>query len=222
TDSKNNRVNVIYYLTTSTTSLTLNPGSGSSGSTVTITGSGFASSSAVTLTFNGTVLATSPSTITTNTTGAFTATFTAPNYPAGNYNIAATDSHTNTVSSSFKLIPSLSLNPSTGPAGRVVTVTGSGFASLSAVTLTYDNVALTTSPGTITTDSSGSFTATFSVPSSASGNHNIAATDSKNNRVNVIYYLTTSTTSLTLNPGSGSSGSTVTITGSGFASSSAV
>ncbi|MDE1767665.1 MAG: hypothetical protein KGI27_15535, partial [Thaumarchaeota archaeon] len=102
--------------------------------------------------------------------------------------------------------------------GDSITVNGCGFSNTTQVTLTYDNAALTTSPGTITTDSSGSFTATFSVPSSTAGSHTIKANDPSNNADTQI----TIASQIILSPSTGHTGSTVTVTGSGFASSSAV
>src|SRR5207245_7514987 len=61
-------------------------------------------------------------------------------------------------------VPSISLNPTTGLAGSTIAVSGNTFLPNSAVTVSYDSAAVTTNPGTITTDSSGSFTATFTEP----------------------------------------------------------
>ncbi|MGB9003967.1 MAG: YncE family protein, partial [Nitrosotalea sp.] len=81
--------------------------------------------------------------------------------------------------------PSLSLSPPSDPAGTAVTVSGSGFAPSSTVTIKYDNSTVTTSPFTITTDSTGNIPAgvTFVIPASTEGANTVQATDSAANAV---------------------------------------
>jgi hypothetical protein len=76
-----------------TAAITLSPSSGAQGTTVTVTGQGFASSSTVSLAYDGTALAsTSPSTITTDAAGRFSATFTVPSWSSqGSNTVRATD-----------------------------------------------------------------------------------------------------------------------------------
>ena len=62
----------------STATLSLNPTSGSIGTSVTATGTGFAANSAVTIRYDGVTLSTTPSTITTSSAGAFSASFVVP------------------------------------------------------------------------------------------------------------------------------------------------
>src|SRR5690348_12777603 len=61
------------------------------------------------------------------------------------------------------------------------------------ITLTRDGTTLTTNPSTITSDSSGSFSATFAVPSSADGSHKVTATDGTN-RHSALFAVGASTT----------------------------
>src|SRR5437016_13037321 len=61
---------------------------------------------------------------------------------------------TNTQLTAAYRIVTISLNPSSGPAGTTVTVTGKNFAANSAVTISYDGAGITT-PTTITTNSTG-------------------------------------------------------------------
>jgi chitobiase/beta-hexosaminidase-like protein/Big-like domain-containing protein len=72
--------------------------------------------------------------------------------------------------------PAISLNPTSGPVGTVVTVTGSNYPPSSNVAVTYDGTAVTTTPPTVTTNPSGAFSATFAVPSSSPGTHTVSAT----------------------------------------------
>ncbi|MDE1764421.1 MAG: hypothetical protein KGH88_09315, partial [Thaumarchaeota archaeon] len=196
--------------------VSLTPATGHVGDQTTVGGSGFNPSSSMTLTYNGVPVGTS----TTNSTGSFTATITIPPSGIGSQHLVVSDASCNTVNSLININPSLTLNPGTGPSSRTVTVIGSGFARSSAVTLTYDGTALATSPSVITTDSSGSFTATFSVPSSASGSHNIVATDSQSDNMSVVYYIDNLSALISLKPGNTSPGGIITVNGTSFASSS--
>ncbi|MDE2589125.1 MAG: fibronectin type III domain-containing protein, partial [Patescibacteria group bacterium] len=70
----------------------------------------------------------------------------------------------------------LVLSPSRGPAGTTVSVTGANnaYSPSTAVTLRWDGTAL----ATITSNSTGGFSATFQVPSTATaGSHKVQATD---------------------------------------------
>src|SRR3989475_9679182 len=76
----------------------------------------------------------------------------------------------------------ISLNPSTGPRGTTVTVTGTNFSHNSAITaVTYDGTTVITTPAIITTNSTGGFSATFAVPSSTAGLHTVSAQDASSN-----------------------------------------
>src|SRR5438445_10362676 len=104
--------------------------------------------------------------------------------------------------SSLSLLSTISLNPTSGPAGTTVTVTGSLFLPDSVVTISYDGTTVTTTPGTIITDLTGSFSATFTVPASTAGSHTVNATDALSNSASVQFTVTTSisltpTTSIT-------------------------
>src|SRR3989449_10305180 len=87
---------------------------------------------------------------------------------------------TNTQLTAVYRIVTISLSPSSGPAGTAVTVTGKNFAANSGITISYDGSAITTTPTTVTTDSTGGFTGSITVPSSAAGPHTVKATDASN------------------------------------------
>jgi hypothetical protein len=72
----------------------------------------------------------------------------------------------------------ITLTPSTGTVGTVVTVTGDGFDNAVPMSLTYNGIAVNTAPQSVRTDATGAFTATFTVPSwSGRGNNLLRATD---------------------------------------------
>src|SRR3989475_8931166 len=94
---------------------------------------------------------------------------------------------------SSSALPSISLNPTTGPAGSTIAVSGNTFLSNSAVTVSYDSAAVTTNPGTITTDSSGSFTATFTEPAPSTGSHTVIAKDAASGLASAQFTVTSTT-----------------------------
>lgn len=87
-------------------------------------------------------------------------------------------STTPTVQASPPPTPKITLKPSSGNVGTSVTVTGTGFAHLQTITITYYVTPTSTKiPATIKTNSTGGFTATFIVPTSSVGNHQVTAKD---------------------------------------------
>jgi fibronectin-binding autotransporter adhesin len=77
---------------------------------------------------------------------------------------------------------SITLSPTSEPAGSQVTVTGAGFAATSAITIKFDGAALPTTPSPLTTNSNGEFSATITIPSNAGiGPHTITAEDASTN-----------------------------------------
>jgi hypothetical protein len=115
--------------------------------------------------------------------------------------------------------PGIILSPISGIYGTVVTVTGSGYASTSTITIKYDGVTQTTTPATVTTSATGTFSATFTVPDSTAGSHTVSATDASSNTASAAYTLTMG---IVLNPVSGHVGTIVTVAGSGYAATSTI
>src|SRR2546422_489444 len=126
----------------------------------------------------------------------------------------------NTVITAVYRISAISLNPSSGPTGTSVTVTGSNFVASSTVTIALDGTNLATTPATVTTTSTGSFSASVTIPSSTAAPHTISATDAASNSASAQFTVTTP--AITLNPTSGPTGTSVTVTGSNFVASSTV
>jgi hypothetical protein len=113
----------------------------------------------------------------------------------------------------------ISLTPASGHVGDSVAISGSGFAPNSSITATYDGSALALAPTGATTSGSGAISGiSFTVPASTAGSHTV--------RVTVAGQTATASYSVTprvvLSPATGVTGSSATITGSGFAASSAV
>src|SRR5207245_1077300 len=114
--------------------------------------------------------------------------------------VSAKSSGSNLASATFTVtttpLPTISLNPTNRPASTSVKDTGRNFATSSAVTISYDNTNLATNPTTVTTTSTGSFSATITVPASTTpGGHTVSATDASSNSASATFTVTTSTTS---------------------------
>jgi hypothetical protein len=144
--------------------ISLDKTKGYRGDTVTLTGSGWVSGTLglVTITFGGVTILTA----TPDANGDITAMFTVPATATGANLVGATDIPGNTAASkTFTLDPaSISVEPTSGPVGTTVTVTGVGFQPQSGVTALSIGGASVLPLTPIVTDTIGGFTGTFSVP----------------------------------------------------------
>jgi cell division septation protein DedD len=166
---------------TATISLTLS--SGYVGDMATVSGSGFAADSPLYAYFGGLSVT---FTATTDGSGSFSdATFIVPASTEGSQTVVVTDSATPTpdsASATYTVMPSISLSPTSGNFGSIITVSGSGFAASSAITATFDGSPVTLS-GLTATDGSGNIQpdVTFTVPASTDGVQTVVVTDGGSN-----------------------------------------
>jgi Bacterial Ig-like domain len=161
---------------TSNPTISINPTSGPVGTSVTVTGNGFDPISTVAITFGGS----SVTTVTPTPNGGFTATFRVPlSSSNGDQTVKATQG-SNSASKTFKvtafLNPIIFLDPSSGPVGASVNITGAGFDPSSTITIEFDGTLIATSPSTVTSTPAGFFIATFNVLPSSNGDHTVKAT----------------------------------------------
>ena len=198
--------------------VTVNPTSENVGSTITVSGTGYASLSQITIKYDGTTQTTSPGTVTSTNYGAFSCTFLAPPSVAGLHTVSTTDASTNTAAVTCTIVPSITLNPTSGGYGSTDTISGGGFAASKTITATFNGVSITLG-GTTTTGATGSFTgATFTVPISTIGAQTIVVTDANSNSASTIF---TATPAIIL-PALGESGTSISVTGYAFAPNSAL
>jgi len=188
-------------------SMTLSPTTGNVGTIVTVSGTGFDASRAVRISYDGTNVATIPSSITTSSIGSFSAKFTVPAGTARTVQVTANDS-TGSTNSVFKLTANIGLTPSTGKVGTPVTVDGSGFNANRQITLTFD----TSEIRQIGTDAFGSFSTVFDIPQATGGQHMVTANDG----VRTVSTTIIVTSNLVVTPNSGKVGTPVNINGSGY------
>ncbi|ADJ26564.1 conserved hypothetical protein [Dehalogenimonas lykanthroporepellens BL-DC-9] len=200
-----------------TPKITVNPDSGAVGSSVTVTGSGFSANTSVSFEWDGSAIS-GVTAVTTNATGSFTKTFNIPAATSGEHTITARDA-TGPAEAVYTVAAKITLNPTSGTAGSTVSVQGNGFQTTGSVSITYDNVVMTTA-----TLTNGTFTATFTVPGGVAGAHTVRATDGLSNTAVATF---TSTLSATLSPitstaAPGHVGQDLTLTGTGFLPTSAI
>jgi len=195
-----------YYDTASFTtlqSITISPTSGTIGDTITVSGTGFGASKAITLSFNGSSVATSQS----NTNGSFTGSFNVPSVGSGTYEVTASDA-TYEASADFTAAASASISETEGYPGDEVTISGKGFAASKTIIIYFDEEKIHTAQ----TDSKGSFSTSFFVPSCLSGTYKVKVSDGTNEiEFNFIVEL-----DMQLDKTSGHVGTELTISGVGF------
>ena len=194
--------------------ITVTPTSGAVGDTITINGSGFAASSNTTIYFD----TASVGTATTNTTGGFTNnTFTIPPTSRGSHTIKAQDASLNYATAIFTVAHKITLTPTSGAPGMTVTVNGSGFGASKPVTIKYNATAVTTTPATVNTDTTGSFTASFIVPASVAGTYAVEASDGTYSAsANFAITINITLNTITSEASPGHVGMDITISGTGF------
>ena len=192
---------------------TVTPASFTSGNTVAVSGTGFAPSSVISTLIDGNVI--NASAATTDSLGGFSLTgFTIPKLPGGSHSLQLKDAIGNTVTVNFNITQAITVTPQSGQPGTNVQVTGSGFSATAPVTIYFDGPKVTSAPAAPVTDASGGFSASFVVPPSAGGNHQILASDGTFSAAAGFGV----TSSANINPVSGTVGTTVAVSGTSFAS----
>ena len=154
--------------------ISISPVSGYKGDKVKVSGSSWPQKTpgSVSITFAGSPVGTA----TPDANGVFSFEFTVPSTAATSNLVGAYDILSNTaLPRTFSLkAPTLTLNPTSGLPGSSATVTGAGFQPYSALAeLKFGNANILSSP--VITNEVGTFTATFIVPGSPPGGHNVSA-----------------------------------------------
>lgn len=168
--------------------ITLTPTKGYRGSTGTVAGRGFTAGQTVDIRWYLTVseYITVVDDYPVASDGTFSTTFTVPSVgdpvaPGSVYTVSAYEGTTFKASTTFTVIApaKITLNPVADKAGQTISVTGEWFSADSKITLKFGDIALSTTPTLVLTGSTGSFSATFTVPNVAVGNYTVTATDAK-------------------------------------------
>ena len=207
---------------TTTPKIVLTPVTGGFGDSITISYTGFTASSAITSTslISGTtayVLVTAPTSVTTDANGNGSATFSVINIANGTWSVQATDNSGGSAQATLTVTQKISLNSSSGAAGDIIVVTGTGFAPNKGITLKYNGQALSITPSPVTSDTNGAFACQFTVPATSAGAIPLTASDGNNVATlsfNSVDKATISISTTKSNPGW--VGMSLTINGTGF------
>lgn len=188
-------------------SILVAPMSGPVGTEVALTGQGFDVNSQVSVSWgtSGSVCSGS-----SNGLGVFSCAFSVPTAVAGAHTVTAFEG-TYSPTASFTVVPSVSVNPSSGSVGSSANLTGAGFDALA------HYVALWDASGSLcngTTSAQGAFQCSILVPSSAAGVHTIEVVEGTYTPAADF----TVNASVSVSPGSGTVGSSVTLVATGLSS----
>jgi hypothetical protein len=121
---------------------------------------------------------------------------------------------TQVFSGTFTVIPSITIDTTTGYVGATVTIEGLGFGSAEKkIKVLYDDTTVKTG---ITADDNGSWTSTFKVPDSTNGTHTVDALGETTEEDDVTNKTFTVSPKITIQPASGGVGTSVAVTGTSF------
>jgi len=204
----------------------LNPRIGLPYDTVNVNGTGFAAERRTTVAFGNKTVAgewdwsknmtTTPSTVRTDTKGSFNSTFKVPDLDYGDYIMNATDENGNFAEANFTIGATITLTPTKGSCGTLVTINGKGFTEVAnkAIKVTIDG---TTAPvvENIKTRGNGSFTGQFIIPTLDEGEYTVTAVDEIGISGNAPFSVTNKT-EISLTPRAAAQDIEVTIEGTGF------
>jgi len=194
------------------------------GDEIEVTGTGFAEDEAsITIKYDGDVV-TQTDAADTDEYGTWTATFIIPESVKGKHDIDAKGADTayaDVDEVEFTVNPKISLNPTSGSAGDIVTVSGTGFQDEEAnIKIKYDGDVVEQIEAA-ETDEHGSWSATFKVPPSVKGSYKVDASGkyTKDTEVGDVTFAVAPGVKLTPATSStspGYVGQTITVTGGGF------
>jgi hypothetical protein len=165
-----------------TSSATISPTTGIGGTEVTVSGTDFIAYSTVSIKYcmaaNATTGDVEEFTTTAGSDGLVSATFNVPASEGGNHSITISDG-TNSVTANLVVLAEATISSTSGSVGDDVVVSGKGFKANATVTVTYtsESKKLTT-----TTNETGYFSVTLTIPASAGGAHTITVSDGVNTK----------------------------------------
>ncbi len=189
------------------------PTSGPVGTVIDLSGTGYAANS----TISGSGIGAATCASASNSVGNFTSCkLTVPTgTAAGTYTITVKDAVGNSATVKFTVTPTLTVSPTGGPAGTVVTFNGSGYEASSPITVVWTSGTFCNA----TTNASGSFTCSKAIPSgTAGGAYLFTATDAAPHSASATFTVTF----VSSNPSTGVGGTLIAFSGGGFHASSQV
>jgi len=158
--------------------IVIDPEAGQVGTEVEINGKRFGIEQEIIIEYDGDSIAIASGDKETNDKGEFTCTIIIPESTFGDHTITAIDESGNKPEIECSVEPQITIDPTSGAAGRVIKISGTGFEDRSYITITFDGYKISTTSLFLETNGKGSFTGSFVVPSHAlSGISKIRASD---------------------------------------------
>lgn len=191
------------------TEISLDKGSGNTGTRVTIDGRGFSADKVVTFLYdNGVqeILGTRPA----GSSGDFSFSFTVPESMGGRHRVSARNTAGDAAEAFFEVVPSFSPGASSGAAGDILTLSGTGFGRRTDVSVFFESKEVAFAR----TDDNGSFAgASFNIPSLPPGRYDIRVEDGAQNTARTSFDIVAG---ISLDKPGGSVGAGVLVAGTGF------
>ncbi len=165
------------------TEISIAPTDQAAGEEVIISGTGFGQREAITVTLDGSEVATTPTIISTNLYGSFDGSFLIPFEGVyGPREVAAIDDSHNRAEAQLTVLGGITLYPVTslvasGYAGMELLIRGASFIVSATVIISYASNDESIPVATVPVDFSGGFLVKFNVPPSPAGSHAITASD---------------------------------------------
>ena len=227
TDYPTTRIMAVAEFTVVAGETKLDPDKGRVGTQVEITGKDFAKNKDITIKYDGSEVDIEKGDEDTDNDGEFASFIRIPESTAGTHTITVGVSGSE-AEAEFTVEPEIFLDPTSGEAGTLVKVSGTGFGKRKEVIIYFNKVRLATRP----TDRQGSFDTTFDLPELGAGIYSVEAEDKDKNlaktKFSIIVRLlptpmptptptpTPRSTTASLNPIAGHVGTALVINGTGF------
>ena len=191
--------------------ITIDPDEGPVGTEVEINGTDFGSREDILIEYDGDAIKIEDGDEETNSDGEFEGTIIIiPESTAGDHTITVIgDDSDRKAEAEFTVEPEITIDPEKGSPGSEATVTGTGFASNSEVTIDLDRKEVATDE----TDKYGSFEVTFDLPQVEPGTYDVKAEDEDKNDAEVEFTLGAGAS---FSPTTGNVTTEISVSGAGF------
>lgn len=194
--------------------ITLSEYTGFVGNGVGVTAYGYHANASVSVYWDANQLPTTPSSVLTNSNGEFYCQITVPYTPYGTHIMRCIDNASALYDVAYNVMPSIHINPDHGLVSTPFTTSCTGFSAHQSIDIYWDfglptQVLLVSG----TTDSTGSYNTTASVPQTSNGSHAVTAIDGDTHNARTFFYVGPV---LFISPSSGYVGSAVQLTGYTF------